>query len=194
MVDNGEIESASSSDDEMPPLEDCSNVEVAEPIDGVVFVTRHALNIQPKEDGDVEQHEHIFHIRCHINDKEFTYAFPEEVSHGLPRLRGIEHQIDLIPSCPIPNRPAYRINLEETKEIQSKMNTIKLVWKKVMNELVKSFSSIAAPFNELVKKNVVFKWDEKLNDKLTNTPLLCLSNFDKAFQIECDASGVGIGA
>ncbi|RDY11684.1 hypothetical protein CR513_03619, partial [Mucuna pruriens] len=60
MMNNGEIESESSSDDEMPPLEDCSDVEVAKPIDRVVLVTRRALSIQHKEDGDVE---------CHINDK-----------------------------------------------------------------------------------------------------------------------------
>ena len=28
-----------------------------------------------------------------------------------------------------------------------------------------------------------------LKNKLTNAPLLCLSNFDKAFGIECDPSG-----
>ncbi|RDY00739.1 hypothetical protein CR513_16041, partial [Mucuna pruriens] len=59
-MDNGEVENESSSDDEMPPLEDCSDIEVVEPLDGVVL---------PKEDGDVEQLEHIFHTRCHINDK-----------------------------------------------------------------------------------------------------------------------------
>ena len=66
---------------------------------------------------------------------------------------------------------------------------------------VKDFSSIATPLNELVKKNVVFKWDDvhekafnTLKEKLTNAPLLCLPNFDKAFEVECDASGVGIGA
>ncbi|RDY02221.1 hypothetical protein CR513_14354, partial [Mucuna pruriens] len=69
MMDNGEIESENSSDDEMPPLEDCSDMEVFEPIDGVVFVTMRALSIQPKEDGYVEQHEHVFHTRYHINDK-----------------------------------------------------------------------------------------------------------------------------
>ncbi|RDY00894.1 hypothetical protein CR513_15851, partial [Mucuna pruriens] len=55
MMDNGEVESESSSDDEMLPLEDCSDVEVVKPVDGVVLVTRRALSIQPKEDADVEQ-------------------------------------------------------------------------------------------------------------------------------------------
>ncbi|RDX81478.1 hypothetical protein CR513_37834, partial [Mucuna pruriens] len=118
MLDNGEIESESSSDDEMAPLEDCSDVEVVEPVSGDILVIRRTLSIQPKEGGDMEQHEHICHTRCHINDKEFTDVFPDEVSHGLPPLKGIEHQLDLIPGCPIPNRPAYRTNLEETKEIQ----------------------------------------------------------------------------
>jgi len=55
---------------------------------------------------------------------------------------------------------------------------------------VKNLSSLVAPLNELVKKNVVFKWTDVhekafnlLKDKLTNAPFLCLPNFDKAFEI-----------
>ena len=33
-------------------------------------------------------------------------------------MRGIEHQIDLIPRATLPNCAAYRTNLEDTKEIQ----------------------------------------------------------------------------
>ena len=44
--------------------------------------------------------------------------FPEEMPSGLPPIRGIEHQIDFIPGASIPNRPAYRTNPSETKEIQ----------------------------------------------------------------------------
>ncbi|KAK1677889.1 hypothetical protein QYE76_038737 [Lolium multiflorum] len=45
-------------------------------------------------------------------------VFPEEVPAGLPPLRGIEHQIDLIPGASLPNRAPYRTNPEETKEIR----------------------------------------------------------------------------
>ncbi|RDX66933.1 hypothetical protein CR513_54246, partial [Mucuna pruriens] len=69
MLNNGEIESESSSDDEMPPLEDYSDVEVAKSVNGDILVTRCALSIQPKEDGNMEQREHNFHTKCHINDK-----------------------------------------------------------------------------------------------------------------------------
>ncbi|RDX62977.1 hypothetical protein CR513_58639, partial [Mucuna pruriens] len=68
-MDNGEGESDISSDNEMSPLEDCSDVDVGKLVDRVVHITRRVLSIHPKEDDDVEQREHIFHTRCHINDK-----------------------------------------------------------------------------------------------------------------------------
>jgi hypothetical protein len=66
---------------------------------------------------------------------------------------------------------------------------------------VKDFSSLAAPLTEVIKKNVGFRWREEqakafqiIKEKLTNAPLLSLPNFSKTFEIECDASDVGIGA
>ena len=50
--------------------------------------------------------------------QDYEDVFPDEVPHGLPPLRGIEHQIDFVPGAPIPNWLAYRSNPKETKELQ----------------------------------------------------------------------------
>ena len=49
--------------------------------------------------------------------QEYEDIFLAEIPPGLPPMRGIEHQIDLIPGATLPNRAAYRTNPEETKEI-----------------------------------------------------------------------------
>jgi hypothetical protein len=65
---------------------------------------------------------------------------------------------------------------------------------------VRDFSTIAASFNDLMKKGVPFYWGaaqehsfNTLIDKLTHALLLQLPNFGKTFELECDASGIGIG-
>ena len=65
---------------------------------------------------------------------------------------------------------------------------------------VKDFGSIAAPLNEMTKKDVPFVWGDAqqdafmlLKDNLTHTPLLQLPDFNKTFELECDASGIGLG-
>ncbi|KAK1561506.1 hypothetical protein QYE76_007582 [Lolium multiflorum] len=208
--------------------------------------------------------------------KDFQDVFPDELPHGLPPLRGIEHRIDLIPGAPLPNRAAYRTNPEDTKEIQRQIQDLlakgknledhvqhvrevlcilrheklyanlpkctfaqnKLVflgfvvsangievdsskveaihnWPTPTNvgqvrsfhglagfyrRFVKDFSTIACPLNELTKKNVPFVWGkaqqkafDELKKRLTEAPLLVLPDFSKTFEIECDASGLGIG-
>jgi len=69
--DNGEVESESdkSESEEMPPLVDCSDEEIAYPVEGEALVIRRALNMQIKEDNVDQQRENIFHTRCHIQNK-----------------------------------------------------------------------------------------------------------------------------
>ncbi|RDX72047.1 Tf2-9, partial [Mucuna pruriens] len=110
-----------------------------------------------------------------VKRKELINVFPDEMSHGLP---------------PLIKDGTWRMCIDSRA-----INKITVKYRYPIP------SSIVAPLNELVKKDVVFKWDDVyekafnlLKDKLTNAPVLCLPNFDKAFEIECDAFGVGIGA
>ncbi|KAK1608505.1 hypothetical protein QYE76_032178 [Lolium multiflorum] len=156
--------------------------------------------------------------------QEFIDVFPQDVPPGLPPIRGIEHQIDLIPGASLPNRAPYRTNPEETKEIQRQIQGIEVDPAKIeaienwpqpktvtqvrsflglagfYRRFVKDFGSIAAPLNELTKKDVPFVWGDAqqdafmiLKDKLTHAPLLQLPDFNKTFELECDASGIGLG-
>jgi hypothetical protein len=68
------------------------------------------------------------------------------------------------------------------------------------SRFVKDFSTIAAPLNELTLKGVPFSWGTRqgnafdmLKAKLTHAPLLQLPDFNLTFELECDASGIGLG-
>ncbi|KAL4335061.1 hypothetical protein GQ457_07G006590 [Hibiscus cannabinus] len=67
--------------------------------------------------------------------QDYEDLFPEDTLSGLPPIRGIEHQIDSIPGATIPNRPAYRSNLEETKELQRQIQ--ELMEKGYLREIVR---------------------------------------------------------
>ena len=72
--------------------------------------------------------------------------------------------------------------------------------RRVLPVFFKDFGSIVVPLNDLTKKDVPFVWGDAqqeafmlLKDRLTNAPLLQLPNFNKTFELECDASGIGLG-
>jgi hypothetical protein len=65
-------------------------------------------------------------------------------------------------------------------------------------KFIKGYGTIAAPLTAMLKKD---SWSEPaqqafqaLKDAVTRAPVFALPNFSQPFVIECDASGVGIGA
>ncbi|XP_024010922.1 uncharacterized protein LOC112086244 [Eutrema salsugineum] len=56
--------------------------------------------------------------------QEFSDVFPEDNPGGLPAIQGIKHQIDFVHGASLPNRPAYRTNPLETKELQKQVGEL----------------------------------------------------------------------
>ena len=56
--------------------------------------------------------------------QDFADVLPEELPEGLPSIRGFKHQIDFIPEASLPNRPAYRTNPDEIKELQRQVEDL----------------------------------------------------------------------
>ena len=56
--------------------------------------------------------------------QEFEGVFPVDLPARLPRLRGIKHHIDLLPEAILPNKPAYKRNPTETKELQKQVQEL----------------------------------------------------------------------
>ena len=68
-------------------------------------------------------------------------------------------------------------------------------------KFIRGFSNICGPLTETMRGDrKEFKWtvgaDKSFNllkQKVTKQPLLALSDFNKVFQVDCDASGTAIG-
>ncbi|XP_041004037.1 uncharacterized protein LOC121249393, partial [Juglans microcarpa x Juglans regia] len=241
-------------------LNDCGEVRV----DKQVLVTFSIGKYQDEVLCDVVPM-HAGHILLgrpwQYDRREFEDVFPDEMPNELPPIRGIEHQIDFVPGAAIPNRPAYKSNPEETKELQRQVEDLMSrgyvresmspcavpvllvpkkdgTWRYVVStkgievdeekvkaikewptpksitevrsfhglasfyrRFVKDFSTITAPLTKVIKNNVGFHWGANqenafatIKERLCSAPVLALPDFNKAFEIECDASGIGIGA
>jgi hypothetical protein len=69
-------------------------------------------------------------------------------------------------------------------------------------KFIRNFNGISAPMMDTVKKrHKYFHWMEEeetsfnlMKKRITEQPILVLSDFNKTFQVRCDASGFAIGA
>ena len=65
---DGKIEIEGEYDEEPKQSLKEDNEEVEYPVTGDLLVTRRALNVQVKEENEV-QHDNIFHTRCHLKTR-----------------------------------------------------------------------------------------------------------------------------
>ncbi|KAK1617099.1 hypothetical protein QYE76_022616 [Lolium multiflorum] len=92
---------------------------------------------------------------------EFRDVFPEEVPAGLPPLRGIEHQIDLILGASLPNRAPYRTTSKRRRRYRSKYKRYSTKYKKGKDNIV---------VDALSRKNMLLT---QLDVKIPGLEILC---------------------
>ncbi|KAF3659076.1 hypothetical protein FXO38_07330 [Capsicum annuum] len=143
-----------------------------------------------------------FHSVLVIN--EFPEVFPDDLSnvHG-----EIEFGIDLFLDTRPISISSYRMAPTKLKKLKEKLKDLVTKVSSILvcpfgyyKRFVEIFSTTATPLTMLTQKKVKFLWSdaykgsfEKLNDKITSTPVLTLPEGTDGFVVYCDVSRVGLG-
>ncbi|GKE34735.1 putative reverse transcriptase domain-containing protein [Tanacetum coccineum] len=127
--------------------------------------------------------------------REFPDVFPEDLP-GLPPVRQVEFQIDLILGAAPVARAPYRLAPSEMQELSNQLQELAdRGLTAYYRRFIQGFSKIVKPLTKLTQKNKKYIWGKDqetafqlLKQKLYEAPILALSEENDDFVIYYDAS------
>ncbi|GJW22542.1 putative reverse transcriptase domain-containing protein [Tanacetum coccineum] len=146
--------------------------------------------VTEKETDDKLQEKRLEDV---ITVRDFLKLFPEDFP-GLPPIRQVEFQINLVPGAAPVARSPYRLALSELQEPSTQLKEEHEEHLKLILEFLKK-EELYSKFSEcdfwLSKEEAAF---QLLKQKLCSAPILALPKGSKNFVVYCDASHNGLGA
>nr|GEV46337.1 reverse transcriptase domain-containing protein [Tanacetum cinerariifolium] len=138
--------------------------------------------------------------------REFPDVFLEDLP-GLPLVRQVEFQIDLIPGAAHVARAPYQLAPSEMQELSDQLQEHLIDSQELhvdpakIESFIKNFSKIEKFLTELTQKNKKYIWGEDqettfqlLKQKLCEAPILALPKGNDDFVVYYNASYQGLGA
>ncbi|GKD97579.1 transposon ty3-G gag-pol polyprotein, partial [Tanacetum coccineum] len=144
--------------------------------------------------------DHVEHLTVVLGILESNHLFAKQSKccFGVSQVHYLGHLISVDGVAVEPNKVQSVLSWPTPKNSKGVRGFLGLTG--YYRKFIQGFGSIAVPLHKLVGKGL-FIWDEvaeaafqTLKIALTTTPTLGLPDWSQPFTVECDASGVGIGA
>lgn len=147
----------------------------------------------------MEEHEHNLRIVLDRLRLHNLKAHPEKCEFFGKEMIFLGHLITEEGIKPNPSLIKKVVNFPVPKTQKQVKSFVALV--NFYRKFIPNFSDHAKSLNNLLKKNIKFKWDDKceygfrrLIQAITSEPILQYPDFSKQFTLTCDASDFGIGS
>jgi len=143
---------------------------------------------------------HLVHLTKALTllKQHHLFAKLSKCKFGCPDIEYLGHIISAQGVCADPGKIQAMVDWPLPKTTKALRGFLGLTG--YYRKFIKGYGSIAAPLTAMLRHNS-FTWTDlareafqALKEAVTHAPVLALPNFSHPFLIECDASGVGIGA